>query len=258
MISIESTLPLLALASLIGCSPVGRAGVVLTFDDDFVDQWHAHADLLNAHGARATFLITRFDGLSGGALDQLRDLRDAGHEIGCHGLTHVSPSEYAEQYSVEAYIDDEVIPAVAAMREEGFDPRSFSHPWGGRTDALDGALLEHFAILRSSGRVDDPDTALHGWDDARVVRGARIDHGHAEVDEIEELLRTARRRNNVAVLYAHRILDSSEQSHIRPDELETVLEIVDELGLDYFTLTELAEPEGLIPRRAVRRPASAP
>ncbi len=258
MSSIESTLPLLALAALVGCTPAGRAGVVLTFDDDFVDQWHAHADLLSAHGARATFLITRFDGLDDGALDQLRELRDAGHEVGCHGLTHVSPSEYAEQHSVEAYIDDEVIPAVAAMRKQGFDPTSYSYPWGGRTDALEEALLEHFAILRASGRVGDPEDVLHGWDGTRVIRGARVDHGHAELDEIEALLRATRRRRGAAVLYTHRILDSSEQSHIQPDGLESLLEGIDEMELDTYTLSELVEQGEIIPRRAAGRPASAP
>ncbi|MCG5217588.1 polysaccharide deacetylase family protein [Streptosporangium sp. KLBMP 9127] len=86
----------LLLAVLLGV--VGSCGVVaeeprtvvaLTFDDGLESQLAA-VDLLREHGLRATFYVS--SGLLGRdgrmTAGQVRDLAEAGHEIGGHTLTH--------------------------------------------------------------------------------------------------------------------------------------------------------------------------
>jgi peptidoglycan/xylan/chitin deacetylase (PgdA/CDA1 family) len=64
--------------------------VVLTFDDGYVDAATVVTPLLVKYGARASFYVTA--GFIGdgrhASWAQLRAMRDAGMEIGCHGTRH--------------------------------------------------------------------------------------------------------------------------------------------------------------------------
>lgn len=64
--------------------------VVLTFDDGYVDAATVVTPLLVKYGARASFYVT--EGFIGDGRHaswvQLRAMRDAGMEIGCHGTRH--------------------------------------------------------------------------------------------------------------------------------------------------------------------------
>jgi peptidoglycan/xylan/chitin deacetylase (PgdA/CDA1 family) len=225
------------------CEPdivVPRAGVVLSFDDDFVDQWFAHRDLLDRYGAKATFFVTRFDLLSDDAVEKLRTLQSEGHEIGCHGLTHVSPKVYAEEHGVQGYIDAEVVPALKLMSEAGLSVGSFSYPWGGRSNTLDTELGRYFRILRTSGSVTDLDRVIHDWGHDKVVGAGRIDHGHVTSDEIDAAMARTAATGGALVLYTHRILPESDQSHIRPENLEAVLKAAVDHGLEFLTISDLA------------------
>ncbi len=229
---------LLALLLLAGCTPEGR--LVLTFDDDFVDQWHAHRDLLAERGVSAAYMVTRWDQLDDEAVGQLIELQQEGHEIGCHGLTHANPEDYAEASSVEAYVQDEVLPALELMEADGVEPTSYSYPWGGRSSELDDALEQHFAVLRDSGRITQVERTLFQDGDGNPVHGGRLDHGYAAEEDLRELLEAARREGATAALYTHRILAESEASHVKPSELEALFDLAEELELSWVTLSELS------------------
>jgi peptidoglycan/xylan/chitin deacetylase (PgdA/CDA1 family) len=141
--------PFLTFAELHGPVPAERAGVALTFDDAYVDAWYGMRDLLAMHGARVTFFVTRFHRLSETRVDALRELRAAGHAIESHGHNHLHGPDYVEEHGVRAYIDDEVLPALEAMRQAGFAPTTFAYPFGARTSEIDRAVLEHVALVRS-------------------------------------------------------------------------------------------------------------
>jgi hypothetical protein len=128
---------------------IGRGGIALTFDDASVQAWYDVRDRFAARAARATFFVTRLDQQSDTKLAMLHELADAGHGIESHGLRHLNAPDYVEEFGLQAYLDDEVLPSLAAMRERGFEPTSFAYPYGHRTDAIDRALLEHVQLLRS-------------------------------------------------------------------------------------------------------------
>ncbi|MBT8494735.1 MAG: polysaccharide deacetylase family protein [Deltaproteobacteria bacterium] len=143
--------------------PTPRAGVVITFDDAFVDNWHGARDLFAAYDARATFFMTRFWKQTRTRKDKLHELLALGHAIESHGHNHIDGPRYAEELGVQAYVDDEVLPSLDAMREDGFDPSTFAYPYGARTGQLDAAILERVELVRSlswlfasSALVQDP------------------------------------------------------------------------------------------------------
>lgn len=86
----------------------GKRPVVITFDDGWGEQHTTAAPILAKHHQTATFFVyTRAVGEGPGVYmswDQLRALRDAGHAIESHTLTHprlteVKDAELAEQLS---------------------------------------------------------------------------------------------------------------------------------------------------------------
>jgi peptidoglycan-N-acetylglucosamine deacetylase len=227
------------LAGLVGCAPAGDPAVVLTFDDDFIEQWHGERERFAEHGVRATFFVTRFDQLTAEELEMLAELQDDGHEIGCHSLTHVDPDVYVEDHSVDDYLAEEVLPAVELMEQAGFAPTAWSYPWGGRGLEMDDKLQEHFDVLRASGTFSLGEQVLYDWDCERLIHGARIDDGHSSLGEIERELDTVVQRGKAVVMYTHRILEESDQSHITPDDLDQVLALIEQSEAQSLTISEL-------------------
>jgi Polysaccharide deacetylase len=126
-----------------------RAALSLSFDDAHVDAWFELRELLAAHGARVSFFVTRFDRQSAERRDKLHQLAADGHSIEAHGLRHRDAPEYVEEHGLAAYLEEEALPSIALLREDGFDPVAFAYPFGTRTGELDDALLEHVELVRS-------------------------------------------------------------------------------------------------------------
>ena len=233
------TLPWILIALLAGCSSSGK--VALTFDDDFIDQWHAHLGLLEEHDAKATFFVTRWDSMTDEEFAWIDDLAAAGHEIAHHGLTHAKPSEYVANNGMQAYIDDEILAATAIMETRGFSPTAYAYPWGGRSDDLDAALSEHFGVLRDSGRIDQIGRSVYEDGDGVLTHGARIDSGYHTMEDVTAVLQEAKRLDGSVVLYAHRIMEESEASHIKPAELAAILAEVNRLGVEWVTVSQIRQ-----------------
>jgi hypothetical protein len=125
----------------------GRS-LALSFDDDFVDGWHALRPLFDRYGARATFFVSRFQRLGPEQRAKLHELADDGHAIEYHGTDHQPAERYVAEHGIAAYLADEIEPGLDAMRDDGFAPVAFAYPHGERTAETDVALLERFPIVR--------------------------------------------------------------------------------------------------------------
>ena len=126
-----------------------RPGVMLSFDDAYVDDWLAASDLLARHGAIVTFFVSYFDRLSPSAREGLHTLASRGHAIEAHSMRHQRAPSYVENHGLAAYIEDEALPSIDALRRDGFDVTTYAYPFGARTAELDRALLEHVSLVRS-------------------------------------------------------------------------------------------------------------
>jgi len=79
----------------------------------------------------------------------LHALAAQGHKIEAHSVSHQRAPTYVENHGLAAYLADEALPSIDALRAEGFDVTTYAYPYGARTGELDGALLEHVSIVRS-------------------------------------------------------------------------------------------------------------
>lgn len=125
-------------------------GLALSFDDHDVVGWNALLPMFEIYGARVTFFISHYTLINDEERRLVRNLADAGHAIEYHSTAHQNAETYSAENGVEAYITDDILPGLAAMRADRYNPRVFAYPFGARTAATDEAVLAHFPLVRAS------------------------------------------------------------------------------------------------------------
>lgn len=139
--------------ALRGEAALPSGAVALTFDDGYRDNLHHAAPLLERLGLRATvFVVTDLMGSAGTldryaaccdkdamlSWDEVRTLRDRGHEIGGHGRSHRELATLSS-HDVRGEADD---CARALEAELGRRPPLFCYPRGSESDAVRRVVRE--------------------------------------------------------------------------------------------------------------------
>jgi peptidoglycan/xylan/chitin deacetylase (PgdA/CDA1 family) len=101
-----------------------RPEVAFTYDDGPGESTRAILDLLDAHGARATFFMVGAQAERDPEL--ARAVSGAGHEIGSHSMSHLDHDALDPQNAVA----DVVAGAAALSSVLGFEPRLYRAPYG--------------------------------------------------------------------------------------------------------------------------------
>jgi peptidoglycan/xylan/chitin deacetylase (PgdA/CDA1 family) len=126
-----------------------HGSLALSFDDNSVSDWTAMRPLLARYGARVTFFVTRYLGMTDDERAQLHQLAADGHDIEYHTVSHLNAVDYVTAHGLDAYVADEIEPALTAMRDDGFTTREFAYPFGARSADIDAALAPYFDHLRA-------------------------------------------------------------------------------------------------------------
>jgi peptidoglycan/xylan/chitin deacetylase (PgdA/CDA1 family) len=232
--------------------PDNGAGFVLSFDDAYVDAWWETADLLEAHGARATFFVSRIDRLDEEQVERLRQLEARGHEVGCHGYRHLKAGVVDREGGADAWAAEEILPALDAFADAGLAPTSFAFPHGEHTDDTGEAALRYFDRVRGS-RFIGPVPEVRDVDavflPAAELPGRRFSCSFAiderygiTSDRLTRALERASERDEVLALYGHEPLEDAdggyETSHAL---LRVLLEHAAEDGLRSYLYREFGD-----------------
>lgn len=211
------------------------AGVIfLTFDDHFTDAWVQALPLFAQHGALVTFFVSEFDQLLPAQLDDLHRLADAGHEIGCHGLTHASAVDCLAARGPEGFLAEEIEPALDLMHRRGFAVRSYAYPRSRRSDATDAALLRRFDRLRSGWTAalkpeiapfDSCFVPTSELAERHLLIGKSMDQGAISDQQLDDLVARAADTAACVTLYGHTIADQSSHHHVSTHRLKRLLQV---------------------------------
>jgi hypothetical protein len=128
-----------------------RAGLALAFDDNAPDAWVTMREALNAHGARVTFFVARWNEMTAPQHAEIVELAHDGHDIEPHTVNHLHGPDYVAQNGMDAYLNDEVLPSFQVLVDAGFQPaHAFAYPFGEHTAEMDAALLQVVDRVRTT------------------------------------------------------------------------------------------------------------
>jgi len=232
---------------------ISEAGLVLSFDDCNLPSWREQMPLFKKYNARVTFFIDHFDKLDKSQIEVLEELRQAGHAIGCHGWRHEKAVEYYQAHGMEKYLQDEIEPAVQAMKQHGFMPTCFAYPNSCNDDKTDAALLKTFRHLRSGSH--SPGKRLADKDDifikveniakTGVFYGGSCQSHNADDDVSAQTiaaLQRAKANDEILFLYAHDIRNpgtKGPKNYIAIKSLEKILSYARQIGLRFYNFDDL-------------------
>ena len=210
----------------------GTAGLLLSFDDDYLEVWERHFNLFDMYGARVTFFLQgEYDPFGARAMRR-------GHDIGYHGLNHLD----LRSISRAAFIR-ETIASAEAFRQTGIPLASFAFPYGFSDPWMHEILLGDYTVLRGYGvtfRLFTKDQIRSAFISSRAIDNTVIPTEDHFDRLIRSMLRTLRFLDGSLILplTSHDISDAPWA--ISPRRLEFLLKTASDLGLRYFLYRDFA------------------
>ena len=221
-----------------------QAGVAITFDDDYVKEWYAVNSILKTYDWKATFFVCEFNKLSLKELNELKSLKQHGHEIGGHGWVHLKAAPFEESHGEVNYLDKEIFPMLTRMKEKSFPVHSFAYPYGSRDAVTDTILLHEFNIIRGTtyGKEPPAEQKCYFDDESRVLFGLGIDNNYPQfsIPYFLSLLDYAKKHNKIVVFYAHKpVLKAKSKYETEYKTLIAICKYVKEHQMKFYTVSEL-------------------
>jgi peptidoglycan-N-acetylglucosamine deacetylase len=224
-------------------NPNSKAGVVITFDDYFVNEWKEADAQLSKYNWKATFCVSNFEKLTETDISKLKELQNKGHEIAGHGFRHLNAKEFAKRNNKQQYLKVEIFPLIEAFKKEGIEIKSFAYPFGAKTQTLDFELKKHFEIIRGTAKggkkVADNANFYNGTRLANVI-GIDSNYEHFDLNYIKKVLQYAKKYNKIVIFYAHKpVGKATNEYEVDLKTLEMICQFVVENELKFYTLQEL-------------------
>ena len=216
---------------------VSQPGIVLTFDDSLANNWNEMQETFKEKGAVATFFTNRWASnenwnLTNDHIRLFKAFQNNGHEIGYHTSDHLNTKDAKynnKSNKAQAYFDDQILPGITYMRNKGFEPTSFSYPYISGQPAHDELIRQELPHIR-----------------AFFAHVTLIDNpGNTTLTSIRKHLEKLKEDQDIGVFLSHWILDKDFETtnpkyryRISKDKLKSIMDIVNELGLKFYTMDE--------------------
>lgn len=220
-----------------------QSGVIISFDDDFIDEWFEVNTILHPYNWKATFFVTKFNQLSATKIQKLKDLKNEGHEIGAHGLNHINATTFISANGSREYLSQEITPMLNLMNNIDLFPTAFAYPFGARNATTDALLLNEFQIIRGTTYGNSiPNSQNCYYNNNRLVLGLGLDtnYAHFSIPYFLSLLEYAKNNHKIVIFYAHKPVPNSHNNY--ETEYQTLIEIcnyVKNNNMKFYKMSEL-------------------
>jgi peptidoglycan/xylan/chitin deacetylase (PgdA/CDA1 family) len=219
-----------------------QAGIAITFDDDRVDNWYYYLPLLDSANVKATFYICKYNRFTAEQKQKLAVIQSHGHEIAFHSTNHYNMLDYVYKYNhtIDELMKNEVTDGLKLMNRDGFYPKAFAYPYGAHNGIYDKMLMRYFKSVRALNGTTDFTKSLASTENNDVLYGLGIDKSSKRTDEtVMQVIKSAADNNNCAVFVAHDINTAIKLS-VTKDRLQKIFNYVNQLGLKYYTISEIS------------------
>jgi peptidoglycan/xylan/chitin deacetylase (PgdA/CDA1 family) len=184
--------------------------ITVTFDDGFESIYKTALPLLQKYGIHTTQYI-----IAGRDADpfyvswaQVARMQDAGHEIGCHTMTHTDLTTLSD-----ANLDTELSQCKSVLSSHFGPITDFASPYGAADARTTGAVTKYFDSQRNTN--GDPTNGVTAEDinlasnfDRYNIIGVTVKH-NTTVEELDSLVDFARKNNGWLVLTYHQADDDT-------------------------------------------------
>jgi peptidoglycan/xylan/chitin deacetylase (PgdA/CDA1 family) len=220
-------------------SRLTRAVASLSFDDVPRSATLAGAEALEAAGVRGTYYVCgahtggTFEGVEQHAWADLRRLREAGHEIGCHTFAHQDATLADE---ADRRRDHEANQSFAADALEGEIPATFAYPYGSTSIRSKLFYSKRFLTCRgvfsglNAGVIDFAELRAFGLERHRGFEPARV----------ADIIAKARETAAWLVFFTHDVSPDPSPFGCRREELETVIGALADAGIEVLPVKDAA------------------
>ena len=219
------------------------SGVILSFDDDYINEWFDANDFLKKYNWKATFCVCKIDSLNTNEVKKLLQLQKEGHEIAGHGYHHYNAVKFVEKLGIDEYLKQEITPMIASMTKKSFKISSFAYPYGERSKLLDDTLSKKFKIIRGRafcGHVPKNEGCYYA--NSKFVYAFDIDnnHIHFSIPYLTELLDYAKKNNKILILCSHKpVIKVTENYQTKLETLAFICKYVKIHDMKFYTLSDL-------------------
>jgi len=209
------------------------AGLLLTFDDNYVETWKKNFDLLDSYNAKVTFFVQgEYSAFCQAALER-------GHDIGYHTKNHLD----LRKVSREVFIREALAP-VESFRKAGIPLYSFAYPYGFYNSWMHEELLKHYSVLRGYGvtfRLYDSTQIRNGFISSRALDNTLFVKDEDFMATVDIMLKTVKFIGGdlVLPLTTHDISNTAIWG-IKPNRLEYLLQTANDLKLVFYTYRDLS------------------
>lgn len=220
-----------------------QAGVVISFDDAYVNEWYAANEALKPYKWKATFCVCRIDSIGTPQLKKLHELQNQGHEIAGHGYHHYNAVKFVAAHGINAYLQQEIDPMVVSMKRNAFNMTSFAYPYGERSPELDTVMAPRFNIIRGRAFCEEaPEKEGCYFRGTKFAYAFDIDnnHVHFSIPYLLELLDDARTKNKILILCSHKpVKELNGNYQTRIETLEFICKYIKINNMKFYTLADL-------------------
>jgi peptidoglycan-N-acetylglucosamine deacetylase len=163
---------------------VKEPGIVLTFDDDRVDNWFKYLPMLDSAGVKATFYICKYNRFTDEQKRKLTIIQAHGNEIAFHSTNHYNMEEYVykQKHTIDDLMRCEVEAGLKLMNKDGFYPTTFAYPYGAHNGVFDKVLMRYFKSVRALNGTQDFSKSVVPTTNNDVLYGLGIDKSSKRSD----------------------------------------------------------------------------
>jgi peptidoglycan/xylan/chitin deacetylase (PgdA/CDA1 family) len=217
-----------------------RGIISITFDDGAISQYNTAFPLMRQYGLRGTVYVLPGlnmspDGRKQMTFQEMRDLADAGWEIGSHGLNHNPLTNLSLKD-----VTEEVFLSKQILEQEGFQAQSFAYPFG----AVNKNIVEVVRKSYSSGRFmrrgfNKLPNPVAFYLSSFVVKKETL------VSDVCADVKYASSHKKWLILTFHNIEEKAERNwDVALDNFKSIIECIQESGADVKTVGEVMAEYG--------------
>jgi peptidoglycan/xylan/chitin deacetylase (PgdA/CDA1 family) len=218
-------------------------GIVLSFDDDRVDNWFEHLAFLDSSGVKATFYICKYNRFTAEQKRKLAIIKAHGHEIAFHSLNHYNMQDYVykTKHSIDEMMRTEIEAGLKLMNQDGFYPTTFAYPYGAHNGIFDKALMRYFKSVRALNGTQDFSKSIAPTQHNDVLYGLGIDKSSKRSDQdITSVLQSAKNNNGCIVFVSHDI-NSSISLSTTLKRLKAIISFGKVNNMKFYTVSEISQ-----------------